>query len=163
LADLIGAFAINYSGRQNEWLLWLILAVFFLVVELATVNLVSIWFFIGTVAALVVTLCGGGFALQISVMLIVSLISLWVFWRCRDRMKVSPRRVEFTNADRIIGEIALVTHDIDPIRKIGQISVLGQTWSAVSADEHPIAKSTKVKVVGLKGVKAVVETQKNLL
>jgi membrane protein implicated in regulation of membrane protease activity len=35
-----------------------------------------------------------------------------------------------TNADRIIGQEALVVIDIDPVAGSGQIKVNGQTWSA---------------------------------
>ena len=73
---------------------------------------------------------------------------------CRRFLKTKK---EPTNADRIIGETAYVTEQIDNIRETGAVKVLGAEWSARSRDDSIIPSGAKVKVVEIRGVKAVVE------
>ena len=73
---------------------------------------------------------------------------------CRRFLKTKK---EPTNADRIIGETAYVTEQIDNIRETGAVKVLGAEWSAHSRDDSIIPSGAKVKVVEIRGVKAVVE------
>lgn len=62
-----------------------------------------------------------------------------------------------TNADRIIGEEARVIKEILPLKKAGQIEVLGQIWSAIAEDgQSSIPEGATVRVLAIHGVKAVV-------
>ena len=54
------------------WLFWVAAMVLFGIMEAATVNLVSVWFVGGALAALVVQLLGGGVWFQIIVFLLVA-------------------------------------------------------------------------------------------
>ena len=64
---------------------------------------------------------------------------------------------EPTNADRIIGETAIVTEQIDNIHETGAVKILGTIWTARSVDDSVIAEGTTVKVVAIRGVKAMVQ------
>ena len=57
-------------------LIWLIAFVVFLVVEGVTTSLTSIWFAGGSLAALVVQVCGGGLYPQLAVFVAVSFLTL---------------------------------------------------------------------------------------
>ncbi len=140
------------------WIVWLILAAAFLVMEAATVHLVSIWFVVGCLGALVVDLLGGGVWLQVLVMLALSGILLFVFLRMRPHLGLSGREVIPTNADRFIGQKALVTEVIDPVAGRGQVRARGQIWSAVSADADRIPAGTMTIITEIRGVHAVVRT-----
>ena len=59
---------------------WLLVAVIFGVVEAATVQLMSIWFAVGAVAAMVASLFGAGIWLQLVVFFVVAFLVL-VFTR----------------------------------------------------------------------------------
>lgn len=61
-----------------------------------------------------------------------------------------------TNVYSIIDEIAIVTEDIDSINATGQIKVDGEIWSAVGENDINIKKGTQVKILEIKGVKAIV-------
>ena len=50
---------------EREIFLWLGLMVMFLIIELATVGLTSIWFSGGALAALLVSLAGAGMVIQL--------------------------------------------------------------------------------------------------
>ena len=61
-----------------------------------------------------------------------------------------------TNADRILGQEAVVLEEIDNLRGIGQVKVGGTIWTARSTQDEPIPKGTLVRVERIEGVKAIV-------
>ena len=135
---------------------WLAALVFFLVIEGATAQLVSIWFVLGALAALIVNLLHGSMWLQIAAFVIVSVLAL-IFSRPIIR-KLTKGRVSATNADRIIGTTCMVTEAIDNIAGTGAVSAAGKIWTARSRDGEPIPEGTLVTVSAIEGVKAIVET-----
>lgn len=137
--------------------IWLILAGLFFVAEVMTVNLVSIWFVLGCLAAVVAYLFGAALWLQILVAIGVSVIGFGLFWKFRSKLRIKPEAIEPTNADRIIGQEGLVIQTVDPQVATGQIRVLGQIWSAKSASGQRIDEGQTIRVLRLEGVKAVVE------
>lgn len=67
---------LNFVG----WQFWLIALIFFIVIEAATISLVSIWFMIGAMVALILDLTGASIAVQVIVFFVVSTISLLFFY-----------------------------------------------------------------------------------
>ena len=70
---------------------------------------------------------------------------------------IHPRRSP-TNADRVIGQTALVTEAVDNEAGTGQVNVMGQIWTARSQLGVVIPSGTQVKVQRIEGVKVFVET-----
>lgn len=134
--------------------IWLIIAVVFGIAEAMTVALISIWMAVGALAAALVSALGGSFLLQIIVFLTVS--ALLLLLTIPMAKKLRNRKMVRTNADRFIGEEAVVLVPIEPIENQGQIKVLGQIWSASSVDSSTIAVGEKVVVEGIEGVRAIV-------
>ena len=93
--------------EQYAWIIWVAAMVVFGIAEAATVNLVSVWFVAGSLAALIVQLLGGSPLLQIAAFLVVSAVLLALL-RPFARKFVSPKRTA-TNADRVLGQEAYVT------------------------------------------------------
>ena len=112
---------------------WLGLIVAFIAVEAATVNLVSIWFIGGSVAGLVCAILGAPTLLQFAVFILVSALLLALLRPLLKKyLRVKPSR---TNADRLLGQEALVTEDIDNLRETGAIRINGVLWTAKTL--HP--------------------------
>lgn len=139
----------------ETWVFWLILLVIFLVVEAMTVGLVSIWFAVGALVALVLDLLGVNFIIQIVAMLVVSLVFFLIFVAKR-KDKESETHLP-TNADRYVGRAARVTQIIDPIRGTGQVLVDGLVWSAKPTDGKIIEEDRQVVIVSIQGVHALVK------
>lgn len=135
---------------------WLVAFVLFAVGEALTVGLVSIWFAIGALGGLLTVALGGGLWLQIGVFLALSALALLLFKPLSN--KVLKPKISHTNADRVLGENALVTETIDNAQAKGQVKVDGQTWTARSAYDVVIPAGSEVKVLRIEGVKVVVET-----
>ena len=131
---------------------WIILFVVLLFIELATVNLVSIWFAIGALAAFLVSFVTDSVLLELLTFVVVSIVSLIVTLplvkKFKNREKVVP-----TNLDRVIGKSATVTKDILP-DKFGEVKVYGSTWTAAS--DEGFHGGDKVVVDKMGGVKLIV-------
>jgi len=136
-------------------LMWLIFAVVFLVLELSTVSLVSIWFVAGAVCALVAAAFELSIGVQIGVFIVATAVLL-ILTKPAVK-KYIHKETEATNFDRVIGQEGIVTEKIDSVEGSGQVKVLGSVWSAKSEDGSEIAEGEKVEVVSVEGVKAVVK------
>lgn len=140
------------------WIIWTALLVIFLVFEALTLELVTIWFAIGSIVALLLSIFGAPVTVQVVVMLVVSIMLLVVFiYLIKPRLGAFGKKPEATNADRAIGSEGVVTTAIDPVQGTGLVRVRGQLWSAVSMDSQGISEGQPVVVKDIKGVKLVVE------
>ena len=135
-------------------LIWLVLMVAFLIAEASTVTMVSLWFAAGSLAALIVALLGGGWMLQVSVALIVSM-ALLACLRPMVQKHFTPKLTK-TNVDAIVGSQGYVTADIDNISATGTVKLGAMEWTARSATGEIIPKGSLVKVERIEGVKAFV-------
>lgn len=135
---------------------WLIVLILSIVVEVATLGLVSIWFAGGALVAILAALLHAPIALQIILFLAVSIMLLFftrpiaVKYFNKDRVK--------TNVESMIGRQAIVISEINNLQGIGQVNVGGQEWSARSNDDDiRLAVGAVVDVVAIDGVKLIVE------
>ena len=133
---------------------WLIMIVVFLLVEASTVTLVSTWFAIGSLAAMLVSLLNGPLWLQTCVFVIVSAISLTAL-RPLVRKHIKPKLTK-TNVDSVIGSAGLVTVAIDNVSAVGQVKLGAMVWSARSTSGTPIPEGTLVRADRIEGVKVFV-------
>ena len=137
-----------------EAIFWLAAMVVFLVAEAGTVTLISIWFALGALGAIVVALLGGNLMLQITVFLLLAILLL-LSLRGIVRRYITPR-ISKTNIDSIIGTTGIVLSPVDNIAALGQVQVNGVEWSARSTDGAQIPAGTLVRVDKIEGVKVFV-------
>lgn len=142
---------------MNMYIVWAIAIVTFGVFEGVTAQLVSIWFVIGAVAALASVAFGASIPVQIVIFTVVSIIAL-IITRPLVRKHINVK-AEKTNADRCIGQEAVVIEEIDNLSSKGQVKTLGQVWTARSSDASIIAKDTVVIVRKIDGVKLIVSNK----
>ena len=133
---------------------WLGLLILFIVVEAATVGMVSAWFAAGALAALIVSLIGGELWLQGLVFITVSAAALALL-RPLVR-KHFNNRITPTNVDAIVGTTCLCITAIDNAASQGQVKIGDVEWTARSTTGDPIAAGTQVKVDRVAGVKVYV-------
>lgn len=136
---------------------WIVLLVVLIIIEAVTAQLVTIWFAAGAAAALVAELCGLEQWLQWVIFIAVSAVAL-VATRPLVK-KITNKTVQPTNADRCIGQTAVVTEDIVNIDARGQVNVNGITWTARSSDGSVIKKDERVTVEKIEGVKLIVRAE----
>ena len=119
--------------------------------------MVSIWFCAGSLVALVATWLGASLPVQIGLFAIVSVVAMALV-RPMARKWLHPK-MEKTNADRILDQEGVVVEEIDNLNASGQIKIGGAVWSARAEGEEVIPPGTRVRVVRIEGVKAIVRKQ----
>ena len=137
--------------------IWLGLMVAFLIAEAACpFHLISIWFAVGSLAALIIAMLGDVLWLQIVCFLVVSCALLAALWPLSR--KFLNAKVEKTNVDSVIGSVGIVTAAIDNVEAAGQVKLGAMYWTARRTDGQPIAEGRRVRVDKIEGVKVFVST-----
>lgn len=134
--------------------IWLIVFLGLLLIEFLTVGLVSIWFSLGALAALITAFVTESVVIQVLVFVVVSVIALFVTRPLVKKFKVNG--FEPTNTDRVIGKVCEVTKGIKP-NSYGEVDVFGTKWMATS--KETIAVGEKVVVEEIDGVKLIVKKE----
>lgn len=137
---------------------WLIAAAVFLVLEILTMGLTTVWFAGGSLMGALLAALDFSLGIQVTAFVVVSVILL-ILTRPLAKKYLNSKTVK-TNADSLIGKTCIVTQTIDNLRAEGQVTVMGQVWTARSVqDEQILAKDTKVRVCSISGVKLIVEPE----
>ena len=143
------------GGMLQMPVVWLIAMVVLLVIEAAVPGLVSIWFALGALAALISALLHAPLWLQVVWFVLVSVVAL-ILTRPLARKYINSRTTP-TNADMVIGKDAVVTERIDNLPGKGAVMLEGKTWTARMNDEAQTAEiGETVRVLRIEGVKLIV-------
>ena len=135
---------------------WIGLIIAFLLIEIITVGLTTIWFAGGALVATLASLCHLPVVVQVILFLVVSALLLY-FTRPLAVKYFNKDRVR-TNAESLVGRQAIVISEIDNLQGIGQVNVGGMEWSARSkSDDKPLPVGAVVIVLAIDGVKLIVE------
>ncbi len=134
--------------------LWLILFITFLVVEAVTVVLTSIWFAVGALLSLVLSLAGASITVQVVVFVVISIV-LMIFTKPILSKYLLGKR-EKTNYESVMGQKVKVTEQINNIENKGTVMINGLEWTAKTEDGSVVEKDEIVEVVKVEGVKAIV-------
>ena len=106
-------------------------------------------------SAVIAAICGGPIWLQLALFFVVSIVCLAA---TRPLVKkLLHKDVTATNADRVLGQTARVTENIDNAVPTGAVYVGGMTWTARSESGQPIPRNAQVKIVRMEGVRLFVE------
>jgi len=134
------------------WIMWLVIIVFLTVIEISTVNLVTVWFIASSVLSLILSFFLDSFYIQFLVFGIVGII-LMITTRPLIMKYLHPKNIK-TNLDRVIGMTGIVTEEIKK-NVIGEVKVDGKKWSAIA--DKKIEVGSEVVVLEIDGVKLKVK------
>ncbi|MBR3790695.1 MAG: NfeD family protein [Clostridia bacterium] len=135
------------------YFVWTIIIAAALLVEFFTMQMVSIWFAVGGVFGLVLSLIGGiGLEVQIIVSAVVALISI-VFLR-KFALKFLHKSADKNDAGTLVGKTAEVVEKISP-ENAGAVKLNGVLWTATS--EENLQVGAKVKIIDVLGNKLKVK------
>ena len=141
-------------------LIWAILVIVFVVVEIATVQLVSVWFAAG---AMVTMICTFFFDIPVFGQLLIFIITSALFLSVSLPFVMKRRKNKGyipTNSELEIGKTAVVIEDIDPDTGKGRVTLNGVDWSAVPENAASIPKGSIVTVTQVSGAKLTVAIKK---
>lgn len=144
---------------MNYTVMWLVALVAFIVIEIATLGLTTIWFAGGALIAAVASGMNAPLLVQVILFLAVSFLLLY-FTRPIAVKYFNQDRVK-TNAESLVGKQAIVISEIDNLHGTGQVTVGGIEWMARTAKEGVLLKpGCVVTIVAIIGVKLIVEERK---
>jgi len=127
-------------------LFWAIAVVAFVIAEIATVQLVSIWFAAG---AFITLLLSYFYELSAFEQLGIFIISSSVFLLLSVPLikKRRKKAAVATNAELDIGRHATVIEEINVDKGTGRVTLNGVNWSAVPEDENAIIPEGAIVIV----------------
>ena len=132
---------------MDTWI-WLILAVVFLVAEAATTALISIWFAVGALAALVVSIFNPSLPLQILAFAIVSAVTLAIMVPVLARRRANKKPPVTNGSQLTVGKRGVVLKAIVP-GSIGRVRVDGLDWQATA--DSPLPEGAPCQVTAAEG------------
>lgn len=135
--------------------IWVAAIVAFIIIEAATVQLVTVWFAVGAVGGLITCLLKLPLYVQIITFVVISALALIITKPLVKRITKTQKQP--TNADRLIGKQAVVTEPIDNVLGKGAAQINGLEWTARSSDGSNIEKDTVVTVEAIEGAKLIVK------
>ena len=140
---------------MDAWVIWVVVAVVLLIAEATTSAFVAIYFGLAAIAAAAVAAVGLGVPLQLVTFAALSVGALML---TRPALKrAAGGTIAFrTGVDAMQGRIGMVTRPIAELEP-GQVKIGGEMWTArCFYEEEPIAAGTRVEVVKVEGVTALV-------
>ena len=127
---------------------WLFVVILLGIIEVVTADLITIWFIVSAIFALITSILIDSFVVQFAVFVILGVLFLLI---TKPLIKKTHLKGNVkTNFDRIIGMEAIVTEEISK-NKIGEVKVDGKRWSAYS--DKKIKVGSTVRVLSIEGVK----------
>ena len=134
--------------------IWLAIAIASAILEFVSMQMVSVWFTVGSIVAIILSLCGVAWWIQLLTFGIVSLVLLLALRKlCLKYLLKNDNTT--TNVDGMVGTTQKL---IEPIidDKAGAVKISGVVWTAVTADNTSIANGETVVVERVEGNKLIV-------
>lgn len=134
-------------------MIWLLVAITFLLVDVFTSAFLFVWFGLGALVALIFAILGIPLEAQIVIFLVASLISIsFGYPWARKKFKINERKSK-TREEELIGLAYKADEDIIDSANIKLDGVL---WRAVNNGDM-IKKGEMYKIVDFKGNKVIIE------
>lgn len=132
---------------------WAVIVVASVVIEIATINLTTVWFAIAGVVSLILAVFKVELVWQIVAFLVLSIVLLFLTRPLIN--KITRKNSAHTNADRIFDRVGFVTKEITT-DEIGEVKVDEDIWRAISYDNEPLEVGQKVVIKSFDGNKVIV-------
>ncbi len=142
--------------EQYMWIIWLVLFVAMLIIEAVGPALVSIWFALGAVIALILSFIPEvAWWIEVIVFVVISIATLLAL---RPILKRYIKRNNYnTNIDSFTGKRGYVIEDITYLRP-GAVKIGDVSWTAIPANkDEKIVENEIIEVVAVNGNKLIVK------
>ncbi len=133
---------------------WAVVFVLMVIAECGTMQLVSIWFAVGSLGAFFAAMFNLGFTGQLAIFVLVSLLLLLATRPLLKKLRV--QNVVPMNADKEIGATAVIIEEVNAAVGTGRVRLNGVDWIAVSEDGTVLPVNTVVTVQQVQGAKLIV-------
>ncbi|MFV0381310.1 MAG: NfeD family protein [Breznakia sp.] len=136
-------------------LMWIVIFFSVCAIEATSLQLVAIWFAIGSFVCVFLAYLGVDIGIQLAIFIIVSIISMLLFrpYALRrlnvNRMKTAP--------ENVIGKNGIVSTHIHGPEYMGRARVEGMDWAILVENKCELHPGDIIKVLRIDGVKLIVK------
>lgn len=148
-------FPILLSATTTMIIVWSVFIVVSAIIEMETQDLITIWFTLGAVIALIACALKADILVQSILFLVVSTIAIFCTRPLAKRMQ--EKEIIKTNADRVVGTVAIVTKEISS-DTIGEVKEGSRLWRAIPLTNEKFSVGEKVLVNAISGTKLIVSS-----
>ncbi len=138
----------------DQQIMWVVFLALFLLTDIMTSALITIWFAAGALVAGVASYFGASLIVQVALFVSVSLVML-LFTRPIAKKYFNSNRQK-TNLDSIKGSRVKVLETIDNDKNQGKVLINGVEWTARAVDDVIIEEGSYAEVKEISGVKVMV-------
>ena len=144
--------------EEYMWIIWLAVFVLSIIIEATTAELVSIFFAVGSLVALIISFIPKvDWWIETVIFVVISGVSLLGLRPLMN--KLLKREKRNTNIDEMIGKKGIMIKEYDEFN-YGEIKVNGIIWNAVNVIEKETIKANEVvTIVGVQGNKLIVRKE----
>ena len=139
---------------EGMWLIWMIAAIFFLIIEIVTTALVSIWFVPAAIITCILSIFIKSIPVQILFFVALSAAFMYIFGRVY-RSKLRREKDDLQLKQQLLNRKAVAVERID--ENNGKISVGDVFWKAQSCDGSIIESGQRVIIKEIKGTTVLVK------
>lgn len=132
----------------NPWIIWLAVGIFFLIVELITSSLVSIWFVPSAIITCLLSFIIDSFWIQVAIFVVLSAVFMVVCRKIYNKHIKKPVD-DIDQNEKLLGKTATVIEDTNSIT--GRILVGDVYWKAVSESGETFSKGEIVVIKSVNG------------
>lgn len=119
---------------------WLAITIVLAIIEMSTVNLVSIWYIISSIITMIISLFIDNVIIQCAIFVLGGTLLLIL---TKDAIKkILPEKTK-TNFDRIIGMKGIVTEKITK-KTPGEVKVDGKCWTAIADENIQVEETVEI-------------------
>ena len=140
-----------------EIIIWLLIAFLVVVIDIVTSSFIFMWFSIGAIVAIILSLLGLAIKIQILAFLIIGIAMVCVGYPwVKKKFKVEKNHIPLME-QTYIGKIMTAEKDID---EKSEIKVSGIYWTAINKGPK-INKGDKFVITGIEGNKLTVKLKED--
>lgn len=141
---------------ENLWIAWVAVGVFFLIVELLTTALVSIWFVPAATITCLFSLVVHSLVWQIALFVVMSAVFMVVFRKIYNKY-IKKDKDEIKQEEHLIGKTAKTSEDTDSHG--GRVLAGDVYWRAVTENGEKIEKDETVIITGVQGTTLIIKRE----
>ena len=138
---------------SNLWIMWIAIGVFFLIVELCTTALVSIWFVPAAIITCLLSLVIKSIFWQIAIFVVLSAIFMVISRKIYKKYIKKPVD-EVDQNEKLLGKVVVVTDTTDRIN--GRVRMGDIYWKAITENGETLSENEKAVIKSVNGTTLVV-------
>lgn len=137
----------------NPWAIWIAVGVFFLIVELCTTALVSIWFVPAAIITCLLSFVIKSAIWQVAIFVFLSAIFMVVFRKIYKKYIKKPVD-DVDQNEKLLGKIVTIIDETDTIS--GRVKLGDIYWKAITENGETLSQNEKAVIKSVQGTTLVV-------